>query len=81
MTIELTEKQAGLVKRLTSDGTFASVEAMLDAAFEQLEWELEDLGDVKALREAIEKGMSSGIAEEGVVERILAKHGLSSRAA
>lgn len=61
-------------------GRFASVEDVLRAGVEALRQREEDeqrqAAKLSALRDAIEHGRRSGVAADGVVERVIAKLGL-----
>ena len=81
MTIELNEAQSAFVRERVADGTFRTVDDLVAAAFEMLEDDLRQLGDVKALRAAIEEGEASGIYEGDIFEDLRKRYGLPSRAA
>jgi len=60
-------------------GRFASVEDVLEAGVEALRRRRERYeAKMKALDAALEEGECSGLAEDGVFDRVRARHGLSS---
>jgi putative addiction module CopG family antidote len=81
MTLELDERSAVFVQQQIDCGNFPDAMAVVQTALEQLAAELEDIGDLKQLRKEIDEGLASGVADDGVFERVLQKYGLASRAA
>lgn len=81
MTVELDEQSALFVQQQINSGNFSDPLAVVQTALQQLAAELEDIGDLKQLREEIKVGLASGVAEDGVIERVMRKYGLTSRAA
>lgn len=60
-------------------GRFASVEDVCEAGLEALRKRQERYeAKAQALDAALEEGERSGLAEEGVFDRVRARHGLSS---
>jgi antitoxin ParD1/3/4 len=68
-----------LVARLVESGRYNSASEVLEAAIDALEREeCEDEAKELYLEQALEAGFSSGVAEDDVIGRIRARHGLSA---
>ena len=76
--VNLTEELDRFVSDRVSTGRYSNASEVMRAALRSLERD-EQLYEQKmaALRELLEQGYASGIAEPGVFERIRAKYGLA----
>ena len=80
--VNLTPELDHFVAAKVDAGLYANASEVMRAALRLLERdEREHEEKIAALRAAIEKGISSGIAEPGVFSRIRKKHGLPQRGA
>ena len=78
ITTYLPDHLARFAEAEVAAGRFASVDAVLEAGVETLRKRQERYdAKVKALDAALEEGERSGLAEDGVFDRVRARHGLS----
>ena len=67
---------------MVESGRYANASQVMRAALRLIEREEREYEEeMAAVRKAIDEGLSSGIAEPGVIDCIREKHGLSKRVA
>jgi antitoxin ParD1/3/4 len=79
--VNLTKEMDRFIARCVKSGHYANASEVMRSALRLLEREERDDRKMVRLREAIQKGLDSGIAEGDVFERIRKKHGLSKKVA
>jgi antitoxin ParD1/3/4 len=78
--VNLTPELDEFVTDKVRAGLYANASEVMRAALRTLERdERENADKMAVLREAIERGIASGVAEPGVFARIRKKHGLPAR--
>jgi antitoxin ParD1/3/4 len=78
ITTTLPDHLARFAEAEVSAGRFARVEDVIEAGVEALRKRQERYETkVKALEAALEEGERSGLAEEGVFDRVRARHGFA----
>jgi antitoxin ParD1/3/4 len=80
--VNLTPELDRFVATKVEAGLYANASEVMRAALRLLERdEMEQATKIAALRVAIDKGVSSGVAKPGVFARVRKKHGLLQREA
>ena len=80
--VSLTGELDRFVAASIESGRYANASEVVRSALRLLaQEERENEEKLKALRQAIQEGLDSGIAEPGVFDRIREKHGLSKKVA
>jgi antitoxin ParD1/3/4 len=79
--VNLTKEMDRFIKKSVKSGHYANASEVMRSALRLLEREERDDRKMVRLREAIQKGLDSGIAEGDVFERIRKRHGLSKKVA
>jgi antitoxin ParD1/3/4 len=75
--VNLTPELDSFVSELMAKGRYQNASDVVRAALRALEREeREETAKIEALRVAIDQGLQSGIAPDGVFERVRARHGL-----
>lgn len=75
--VNLTPELDSFVSELMAKGRYQNASDVVRAALRALEREeREERAKVEALRVAIDQGLQSGVAPDGVFERVRARHGL-----
>jgi antitoxin ParD1/3/4 len=75
--VNLTPELDSFVSELMANGRYQNASDVVRAALRALEREeREETAKIEALRVAIDQGLQSGIAPDGVFERVRARHGL-----
>jgi antitoxin ParD1/3/4 len=75
--VNLTPELDSFVSELMANGRYQNASDEVRAALRALEREeREETAKIEALRVAIDQGLQSGIAPDGVFERVRARHGL-----
>ena len=80
--VNLTPELDSFILERVESGRFENASEVVRSALRLLaQEERENEEKLKALRQAIQEGLDSGIAEPGVFDRIREKHGLSKKVA
>ena len=75
--VNLTPELDSFVSELMAKGRYQNASDVVRAALRALEREeREETAKIEALRVAIDQGLQSGVAPDGVFERVRARHGL-----
>lgn len=76
LQIDLPEAMNRMVLDKVQSGQYSTARDVIEAGLRALEYEDQERAKFVVLKAAIEEGLASGIAEDGVFDRIRAKYGL-----